>query len=586
MTPKTKPAILCPTNQPLSSTSDQKTLLFRSPDGQPLVFYLHQDVFGRQNLKTDIEINGGKTVNTLGFPGCIPIFDHLKKSDLLNNYTSYKWITDCLKARELLDMKPYQSEEMASTVKNPQYTFLPANISGPPKQSRIPFSKEEDQILISRITSATHATQGLKLFEEIAEEFPSHSAQSWRARWVKTLKPLLEKHKLSETVEADASPTIIRSSRSMRTQDHSKPRPAEISEISKNKGNKYLENSVLQEQLRNKHPRELHKSGHSHNVEIPRLPPEIDWAANNSERKNEGKLGLVSSSQDEPPRKKRKLSTKQNGSTSIALDEDDEMIDRLLGTEDRDENLQSPSQANPRIPETPSSPIRHKKKKLGITEVPSTPDRVLDTQNQNENLNDEDLLGISLDDPPFVEVVNNLWSRFKQSDKFVEGNELKPLENKDSCPSERSTHGRPTVAGRTKRQKSSRRISTLPEDAWIAMKANKYQLEEIDVVKALFRASGNSDAALVILEAASKGQGNPEMMIGWLIKDPSRHPQIWTDEEDTLIRQGDFETLQKLDRVHKGQLKNRRGFLEKFDQENKKNRNSSAGIITSISSSH
>ncbi|KAK0739055.1 Rap1 Myb domain-containing protein [Apiosordaria backusii] len=52
---------------------------------------------------------------------------------------------------------------------------------------RVPFTEEDDRILIEYVHDRWEAKSGNKIYKELEEQYPHHTWQSWRDRWVKTL---------------------------------------------------------------------------------------------------------------------------------------------------------------------------------------------------------------------------------------------------------------------------------------------------------------------------------------------------------------------------------------------------------------
>ncbi|KAI1387208.1 TRF2-interacting telomeric protein/Rap1 C terminal domain-containing protein [Hypoxylon trugodes] len=63
------------------------------------------------------------------------------------------------------------------------------------RRARVEFTEDDDEILIKHIQECIRLDkplQGIKIFRDLANDFPQHSEQSWRARWIKQLTPKLE----------------------------------------------------------------------------------------------------------------------------------------------------------------------------------------------------------------------------------------------------------------------------------------------------------------------------------------------------------------------------------------------------------
>ncbi|KAF3068295.1 hypothetical protein GL218_08326 [Daldinia childiae] len=61
-------------------------------------------------------------------------------------------------------------------------------------RGRVQFTEEDDKLLIHRVMECARqgkAIAGTKIFRDLANDFPHHTEQSWRARWIKVLEPRL-----------------------------------------------------------------------------------------------------------------------------------------------------------------------------------------------------------------------------------------------------------------------------------------------------------------------------------------------------------------------------------------------------------
>ncbi|KAI2618558.1 TRF2-interacting telomeric protein/Rap1 C terminal domain-containing protein [Hypomontagnella submonticulosa] len=147
------------------------------------------------------------------------------------HHTSHSWRDRWVKKLQFLQ-KPEVSDEEPSP---PPATRMakselrsspsPAGTPRPSRPERIPaqspatpgrasFTKDDDQILIQHIRECIHhnkALQGIKIFRDLANDFPQHSEQSWRGRWVKQLAP-----KLKDEVAAWESESVVDESRATR----------------------------------------------------------------------------------------------------------------------------------------------------------------------------------------------------------------------------------------------------------------------------------------------------------------------------------------------------------------------------------
>ncbi|KAI0120637.1 TRF2-interacting telomeric protein/Rap1 C terminal domain-containing protein [Xylariales sp. AK1849] len=87
-----------------------------------------------------------------------------------------------------------------------------ASSKGGVRGSRIKFTKMEDDLLIQYVTKLEQhgkPTGGRKLYEDFAGDFPQHTWHSWRDRWLKILKPRLQRQEEDEEDGGIARTTAV-----------------------------------------------------------------------------------------------------------------------------------------------------------------------------------------------------------------------------------------------------------------------------------------------------------------------------------------------------------------------------------------
>ncbi|KAL2021689.1 hypothetical protein VTK56DRAFT_6781 [Thermocarpiscus australiensis] len=148
-------------------------------------FWVAQRVPSRGSLLDAIKDNGGKTVLLEKYADVL-IADHARK-DAPAGSVSWKYITDSVDKGELVNIDDYRIAH--ANVPRPVASTKPT------KGTKVPFSKEDDDILVRWVhhrARAGESTSGNKIYQELAEKYPNHTWQSWRDRWVKRLSLLYE----------------------------------------------------------------------------------------------------------------------------------------------------------------------------------------------------------------------------------------------------------------------------------------------------------------------------------------------------------------------------------------------------------
>ncbi|KAI8964524.1 TRF2-interacting telomeric protein/Rap1 C terminal domain-containing protein [Daldinia sp. FL1419] len=107
-----------------------------------------------------------------------------------------------------------------------------------PAQGRAKFTEEDDEILIEYVMECMRhrkATHGMKIFRDLAKDFPQHTEQSWRTRWVKYLEPKMrfsdKDEKEIEDTEDNREETAEKASRAARSETGSSDKAPESHEI-------------------------------------------------------------------------------------------------------------------------------------------------------------------------------------------------------------------------------------------------------------------------------------------------------------------------------------------------------------------
>ncbi|KAK0707457.1 TRF2-interacting telomeric protein/Rap1 C terminal domain-containing protein [Lasiosphaeris hirsuta] len=141
-------------------------------------FWVHMRVPMRSKWVDAIKNNGGKIVQ-LEKLADVCIADHVRK-DAPPGSTSWKYVEDCLREGELVDIDGYRIEHAVAP--------RPAGSAQPTKGTKTPFTQQDDRLLIRWVLEQERkgeATGGQKIYVALAERYPNHTYHSWRDRWVK-----------------------------------------------------------------------------------------------------------------------------------------------------------------------------------------------------------------------------------------------------------------------------------------------------------------------------------------------------------------------------------------------------------------
>ncbi|KAI0899301.1 TRF2-interacting telomeric protein/Rap1 C terminal domain-containing protein [Annulohypoxylon nitens] len=123
--------------------------------------------------------------------GGLKIYKELAAKHQQHTYQSWqdRWIRQPPSLQRLVSLR-----EEISQPPSPSRPKTPAT-PRTPLRSRAKFSEDDDNLLIRYVqqcNSANKPIKGIKIFRDLANEFPHHTDQSWRDRWVKILAPRYE----------------------------------------------------------------------------------------------------------------------------------------------------------------------------------------------------------------------------------------------------------------------------------------------------------------------------------------------------------------------------------------------------------
>ncbi|KAI4120043.1 MAG: hypothetical protein LQ338_007201 [Usnochroma carphineum] len=148
-------------------------------------FWLSQKVPQRKRFIDEVKANGGE-ITPLEKEADIKIVDHARKEQLPGTY-SYKYIEVSVRNGALEDLENHAVGGPIGTLRTLGSTIQP------PKSGRTKFTPEDDRILVNWVTGIERtggATSGNEIYKQLETKNPRHTWQSWRDRWVKSLKDL------------------------------------------------------------------------------------------------------------------------------------------------------------------------------------------------------------------------------------------------------------------------------------------------------------------------------------------------------------------------------------------------------------
>lgn len=131
------------------------------------------------------------------------IGDEIFKKRFPIGSVSYKWIDACIDKGELCDIEDHKL--------HPAPSGRPGVAPAGPKTTRAKFTPEEDKLLVRWVVqqqAVGQSSKGNKIYDLLADKYPSHTSQSWRDRWVKQFSHLPEESLRSylDTADPPSSP--------------------------------------------------------------------------------------------------------------------------------------------------------------------------------------------------------------------------------------------------------------------------------------------------------------------------------------------------------------------------------------------
>ena len=186
--------------------------------------FLTQKTPSRSHFIDLIKANGGEVVK-LEKSADIIIADDARKEVVPGSY-SYKWIDNSIKNGALEDLDAYLAGPPAGAPR------AVGSVVRPAKHMRNGYTAEDDRVLSEWVQAQAQkgaAIAGNETYKQLEAQNPRHSWQSWRDRWVKTLRFRTSLPPIPR--EAALAPRDVNSSRSpvtpkSRTKKVASPKPA------------------------------------------------------------------------------------------------------------------------------------------------------------------------------------------------------------------------------------------------------------------------------------------------------------------------------------------------------------------------
>ncbi|KAL8971174.1 MAG: hypothetical protein Q9183_001172 [Haloplaca sp. 2 TL-2023] len=146
-------------------------------------FWLAQKVPSRSRFIEEVKANGGEVV-PLEKLADIKIVDHARKERIPGTF-SYRYIETSVRNGVLEDLDQHAVGPPEGTVREAGSTIQPS------KSGRTQFTEEDDRMLVKWVLDMERnggSTRGNEIYKQLEAKNPRHTWQSWRDRWVKTLR--------------------------------------------------------------------------------------------------------------------------------------------------------------------------------------------------------------------------------------------------------------------------------------------------------------------------------------------------------------------------------------------------------------
>ncbi|ORX55925.1 hypothetical protein BCR36DRAFT_409968 [Piromyces finnis] len=171
-------------------------------NGKPIKFKISNDIKSprRSQFEQRIMQCGGEVTDS-DDNADMKLYDPEKHTSSPNSY-SLKFVIDSFFWEKMQDKKKYEikcsdnKSQPASSSKSID-TILNSikYVKGSKSAQRIPYTKKDDEILISYVNNSNLPTSGKTLYKNMEREYPQHTWQSWRNRWMRILEPRIKNRK-------------------------------------------------------------------------------------------------------------------------------------------------------------------------------------------------------------------------------------------------------------------------------------------------------------------------------------------------------------------------------------------------------
>lgn len=162
----------------------------------------------------------------------IIIADHAQTKQPIGSI-SWTFIDQSVKNGRLEDQEDHRADAATREVRE-------VGSAQPARQGRIPFSVEDDTMLMEWCTRAERqgaSVKGNVLFQQLEKKNPRHTYQSWRDRWVKKLinmpRPDLNDDEVEEEEEGEEAPVVLPRPIQRKQVPHDIPTPRDMPTRSK-----------------------------------------------------------------------------------------------------------------------------------------------------------------------------------------------------------------------------------------------------------------------------------------------------------------------------------------------------------------
>ncbi|KAG9199890.1 hypothetical protein G6514_007790 [Epicoccum nigrum] len=147
-------------------------------------FWIALRVPGRKELEAVVIANGGSVVK-LEKQADYMIADHFRPKHCPPGSISYTFVRESVAKGELQDPDDHPAGPRVGTAREVGSSSRPA------KSTRTPYTQEEDRILYKWAKTAEQSglqVRGNELYKQLEAQYPQHTFQSWRDRYLKKLQ--------------------------------------------------------------------------------------------------------------------------------------------------------------------------------------------------------------------------------------------------------------------------------------------------------------------------------------------------------------------------------------------------------------